>query len=334
MPALESGERVVFISHFERGFGLPASDFFRDFLDTYELQPHHLPANAVMILSAFAAFCEGFAGIEAFSQAWAKYFQLRKQVIQETRSKDDPPETAQEKKYRPMTQCGAATIMSRKNSEFPKIELLESCKKWQKSFFYVKNTTDEDLLNLPPFVDEPPTAMKNWTYNPKSTVGPINALHRVKDELRDAGLTPRDIVACFISRRVSPLQRRSHKICQMSGPMDPARHSTHDLSPADILQRVKDICKSPQVTFAWGLEPYSRDCPAPTVIFLSRHIIIQPDIPLLPIYLCLIFSIADISPDPDYFSLSYAEIQLPEYGKLPHHDSCRPNSSGSRRSGS
>jgi hypothetical protein len=161
MPAPESGECIVFISHFERGFGLPVSDFFRNFLDTYDLQPHHLPANAVMILSAFAAFCEGFAGIEAFTQAWAKYFQLRKQVVQEPRSRDDPPETAQEKNDRPMTQCGAATIMSQKGSDFPKIELLESCKKWQKSFFYVKNTTDADLLNLPPYVDEPPFAMKN-----------------------------------------------------------------------------------------------------------------------------------------------------------------------------
>jgi hypothetical protein len=68
---------------------------------------------------------------------------------------------------------------------------------------------------------QPPFEMKNWTYNPKNTVGPVNALHRVKGELRDAGLTPQDIVACFISRRVSPLQRRSHKICQMSGAMDP-----------------------------------------------------------------------------------------------------------------
>jgi hypothetical protein len=67
VPAPESGEHVIFISHFERGFGLPVSDFFWDFLDTYDLQPHHLPANAVMILSAFAAFCEGFAGIEPFS---------------------------------------------------------------------------------------------------------------------------------------------------------------------------------------------------------------------------------------------------------------------------
>jgi hypothetical protein len=161
VPAPESGERVVFISHFERGFGLPVSDFFRDFLDTYDLQPHHLPANAVMILSAFATFCEGFSSIEPFFQAWAKYFQLRKQVIQEPRSKDDPPKIAQEKKDRPMTQCGAATIMSRKGLDFPKIELLESCKKWQKSFFYVKNTTDVDLLNLPPYADEPPLGMKN-----------------------------------------------------------------------------------------------------------------------------------------------------------------------------
>jgi hypothetical protein len=190
VPAPEPSERVVFISHFERGFGLPVSDFFQDFLDTYDLQPHHLPANAVMILSTFPAFCEGFAGIEAFTQAWAKYFQLRKQVVQEPRTKDDPLETAQEKKDRPMTQCGAATIISRKGSDFPKIELLESCKKWQKSFFYVKNTTDVDLLNLPPYMDEPPLEMKNWTYNPKNTVMPVNALHRVKGELLDAGLTP------------------------------------------------------------------------------------------------------------------------------------------------
>jgi hypothetical protein len=205
VPAPESGECVVFVSHFERGFGLPVSDFFQDFLDTYDLQPHHLPANAVMILSAFAAFCVGFAGIEPFTQAWEKYFQLRKQVIQEPRSRDDPPKIAQEKKDRPMTQCGVATIMSQKGSDFPKIELLESCKKWQKSFFYLKNTSDADLLNLPPYVDEPPFEMKNWTYNPKNMVGPVNALNRVKGELRDDGLMPQDIVACFISWRISPL---------------------------------------------------------------------------------------------------------------------------------
>jgi hypothetical protein len=47
--------------------------------------------------------------------------------------------------------------------------------------------------------------------------------------------------------------------------MDPTRHSTHELTLADILRWIKDICKSSQATFAWGLEPYSRDRPAPMV---------------------------------------------------------------------
>jgi hypothetical protein len=76
MPAPEPNERVVFIAHFEQGFALPVSDFFQDFLDYFELQPHDLPANAIMTLSAFTAFCEGYTGIEPFFQGWSKYFQL------------------------------------------------------------------------------------------------------------------------------------------------------------------------------------------------------------------------------------------------------------------
>ena len=58
-PVPLAGERVVFISHFQRGFGLPASDFFRAFLDKFGLQPHHLPANALLFLSSFASLFEG-----------------------------------------------------------------------------------------------------------------------------------------------------------------------------------------------------------------------------------------------------------------------------------
>jgi hypothetical protein len=159
--------------------------------------------------------------------------------------------------------------MSRKGSDFPKIELLESCKKWQKMFFYVKNTTDVDLINLPDYADVSPVEMKNWTFNPRSLLGPANDLQKVMGELTTSGLTLEDIIACFISRRVSPLQRWTHKICQMSGAMDPTRHSTHELSPADILRWVKDICKTTQTVFPWGLEPYSRECPAPTVNYLA-----------------------------------------------------------------
>ena len=55
-PDLRPGEYVVFVSHFARGFGLPASNFFRAFLDLFHIQPHHLPANAIITLSCFATF--------------------------------------------------------------------------------------------------------------------------------------------------------------------------------------------------------------------------------------------------------------------------------------
>jgi hypothetical protein len=96
VPAPKPDERVVFVTHFERGFALPVSDLFRDFLDYYDLQPHHLPANATMTLSAFAAFCEGYAGIEPFVQGWSKYFQLRKQSAQEPKDKNAPRNSQRE----------------------------------------------------------------------------------------------------------------------------------------------------------------------------------------------------------------------------------------------
>ena len=46
-----------------RGLGLPASGFFRSFLEFHSLQPHHLTPNMVVLLSAFATLCEDFLGV-------------------------------------------------------------------------------------------------------------------------------------------------------------------------------------------------------------------------------------------------------------------------------
>ena len=145
-PDLKEGEYVVFVAHFERGFGLPASAFFWSFLTKFGLQPHHLPANAITTLSAFVSFTEGYLGLKPTVSAWSKYFSFRKQVV---------PNPADPEAPKVMTQCGAATITPRRGSIFPRIYGLESCRKWQRSFFYVKNSTDVDLINLPDFVIGP-----------------------------------------------------------------------------------------------------------------------------------------------------------------------------------
>ncbi|KAE8802811.1 hypothetical protein D1007_21346 [Hordeum vulgare] len=63
-PTPQEGEIVVFDEHFYRGFGLPASTFFSNFLTFFGLQPHHLAPNAIVQLAAFVVLCEGFLGIE------------------------------------------------------------------------------------------------------------------------------------------------------------------------------------------------------------------------------------------------------------------------------
>jgi hypothetical protein len=48
--------------------------------------------------------------------------------------------------------CGTASFYARKTVDFPGIKGKESCKKWHRSFFYMKNLKEgEDHINLPPF---------------------------------------------------------------------------------------------------------------------------------------------------------------------------------------
>ena len=66
----QEGERDIFCSYCLCGLGLPASSFFRSFLEFYGLQPHHLPPNTVVLLSAFVTLCEGYLGVLPTLKLW------------------------------------------------------------------------------------------------------------------------------------------------------------------------------------------------------------------------------------------------------------------------
>ena len=99
-----------------------------------------------------------------------------------------------------MTPCGAATIIPRRGSIFPRIQGLESCRKWQRTFFYVKSPDNADYLNLPLFNIATPTEQFNWSLNPKEMNLEINQIHKIVEELVGAGLTSDDLLRTFISR--------------------------------------------------------------------------------------------------------------------------------------
>ena len=107
-PAPAAGEVVVFVEHFYRGFGLPASSFFAEWLHFFGLQPHHLAPNAILQLAAFVVLCEGFVGIEPRVDLWRNLFFFKQQSIAMEKS-----EVEKLKGPRPMTPCGAALVHHR-----------------------------------------------------------------------------------------------------------------------------------------------------------------------------------------------------------------------------
>ena len=263
-PQVQEGERVVFVAHFQRGFGLPVSDFFRSFLDKFGLQVHHLPANAITTLSCIVSFSEGYLGLKATVDLFSRYFQLKRQVIPDPKNKDLP---------KLLTACGAAIIAPRRNSIFPRIATPDTVRKWLRTWFYVKNSGEEDFLNLPVFNLSPPTEPLNWDYTPPHT-GELKSIHGYIAKWRDPEdpendgkvLTADDLACTFVKRRVSPLQARSHKICHMSGLYDPTRHTHVALDNAAVARRVRAITKSKiPDAWTWGREPHYRTKPAKQV---------------------------------------------------------------------
>ncbi|KAK1683706.1 hypothetical protein QYE76_044554, partial [Lolium multiflorum] len=246
-PDPEDDEFVVFLAH-ERGFGLPASTFFREFLDFYELQPHHLPGNAIFYLSCYATFMEAYIGIRPTCETFARFFNLR---INSVQGKEIP-------KPKPPVQCGSCIVGSRQGSTFLKFTGLESCRTWQGTFFYVKNTGRADRINLPPYQEGPPSRA-NWSYNPRTEHAETNRVVRFLASLKkETNICPDDVIRTFISRRVLPLKRRAHRMSEMYGPGDPTKITGRALSKKDVVLKAKQICQTAMpFTWEWGILPLS-----------------------------------------------------------------------------
>ena len=198
------------MSHFERGFGLPISEHMKKFLRFYRLQPHHLPANAILSLSVFTTFCEAYLGLLPTVNLWRKFFGFKRNIIPD---KGNPNKES--------TQCGAASISPKRGSILPRIPRLESCKMWQKSFFYARNPVPEehedqlDFIGLPPFVVGPPTNTDKWKQklSGRDKEGKATA-SRVEDLIK-MGFRGDDMVATFVHRRVLQIGRAScrERVC-------------------------------------------------------------------------------------------------------------------------
>jgi hypothetical protein len=132
-----------------------------------------------------------------------------------------------------------------------------------------------DFINLLAYISGTPDLKHNWSYTPGNTHAETYEIYTLILGMHKNGTpSPDDLVRTFIIRRVCPLQRRMHKICQMSGYLGLNQMTTFDLEKPEVVKKVKAITQTHmEVDWEWYQEPYSRARPAPRIRF--RHILPQ-----------------------------------------------------------
>ena len=90
--------------------------------------------------------------------------------------------------------CGGASVYNR-NVGWPKLPRHDSAKGWYRTYFYVRNMTAVDHINLPPYSDVLlPAAQPGWSYDPWRTHNDTLMLADRIRELVSLGLNGHDLL--------------------------------------------------------------------------------------------------------------------------------------------
>jgi hypothetical protein len=108
-PTPEPDERVFTKAWVERGLSLLPSKFFLSVLSTYGLQPHNICPNSYIVLSKFAALCEGFLGVRLDVRLLQFFYRVKKDT-----------------KDKMMVNRGSMTFVLRPQRVFPPLSSHES----------------------------------------------------------------------------------------------------------------------------------------------------------------------------------------------------------------
>src|SRR3990170_629029 len=134
VPTPEPHERVVFLTHFVRGFGFPLYPFVRGLMFYYGLDFHDLAPNFILNISAFIVVCEAFLRIPPHFGLLLKTFNVRPKVVSGQQA-----------------ECGGAMVGKRPNVTWPEGSFVETVKGWQSGWFYITEPRDTNWAAAPQF---------------------------------------------------------------------------------------------------------------------------------------------------------------------------------------
>jgi hypothetical protein len=220
-PTEDVKEQVVFASYFERGFNLPAGEFFRGLLYYYKLELVHLVLNLFSVVMTFIHFCEAYLGILPHFLLWRHLF-----CVKSTGKSSGP--------VRPVMFC----LRSGLNSEWIDTDLPDNNTGWTLEWFYI---TDQ-LPGLPRRSSHKPVKISEWDLGLSSREADDlkEILEMVKD-LKNRGVTGASVARSFCWRLIQPIKDRVHPSYEYWVQSDPTREVNRKVSMEEMAAKVSQI---------------------------------------------------------------------------------------------
>jgi hypothetical protein len=140
-PSEDIKEQVIFGSFFERGFNLPAGDFFYGLLYYYRLELVHLVPNSITVVSTFIQFREAYLGIPPHFRLWRHFF-----YVKSTGKRSGP--------------VGAVmfNLRSSLKTEWRDTDLPDNTARWRSEWFYIA----DQIPGLPRRTGHKPVKISEW----------------------------------------------------------------------------------------------------------------------------------------------------------------------------
>ncbi|KAK1600776.1 hypothetical protein QYE76_017987 [Lolium multiflorum] len=232
-PAPRDDEMVLTKALVERGFSFPPSDFFREILKTYGLQPHNISPNSVLAISNHVALCEGHLRVTPELSLFQYYFSVKKEKIRQTSE---------------LATCGSVTFIIRPGRVYPPTDRHESARYWSGGFFYLKDVSDPASdKKLPPFKNCPATELPSWALLPP-LLRLASADPRCQADLQayGGGADGKRPNPLLVHEADPALQHRDRLMFEYTGRDDPMRATKDNLSADAIDKRIRVLIKIPR----------------------------------------------------------------------------------------
>jgi hypothetical protein len=189
-PTEDVKEQVVFASFFERGFNLPAGDFFRGLLFYYKLELVHLVPNSITVVSTFIHFCEAYLGMSPHFFLWRHLF-----CVKSTGKRSGP--------IRAVIFC----LRSGLKSEWINTYLPDNTDGWRSEWFFIA----DQLPPLPWRTSHKPVNIPDWDLGLSShEADDIKKVLELVKDLKKRGVTGGSVTRSFCRWLIQPIKDQVH----------------------------------------------------------------------------------------------------------------------------